>query len=166
MAVNSPVLSTGTLNLAATSGNFASFSSNAWTKSLARFANFCSASTRFFPGQLLLLVAESESHELHPTFLVVFQLRLMRLVIFRDIVIADLHVLLEILFAETDDGDVQFAVSLLVVFHAFRVGHLEPGAEQIFHAIERELIGDELLDLGLAKSKRRQPRLGEFLDTY
>ena len=94
----------------------------------------------FFPGQFLFRFPERERREFHFALFVRFQFRLMRLVIFRDILVGDVHVLLKIVFAKANDGDVQFSVGLLVKLLALRFGDVKAGAEQIFHAVEYELI--------------------------
>src|SRR4051794_17434258 len=86
----------------------------------------------------------------------------MRLIILRHVIVRDLYVLLEILVTEPNHGHLEFTVSLLVIVHALRISHLQAGPDQLFHAIERELIGDEFLDLRLLESERWEPRLGEL----
>src|SRR5438477_264629 len=58
-------------------------------------------------GQFFFRVVKREPNKFDGAFLVRLQLRFVRLKIFRDVVVADVDVLLKILVAETDHGDVE-----------------------------------------------------------
>ena len=115
-----------------------------------------------FASQFFVLLGQSEGDEFDLAFFVALQLRLVRLVIFRDVLVGNFHIFLEILRAQMHDRHIHLPVELSVGFLAFRFRHLRAGPEKFLHPIERQLVGNKLLDLALVKSKRREHRLSEL----
>ena len=103
-------------------------------------------------------------NKLDLAFLVGFQLRLVRIVIFLHIFVANLDVLIKVGGPKPNHVDVEFVVAALKIFIQLALGKRNAGCQKLLDFVQRDLIAHELFDVLFSQTERRQPVLHKSIE--